>query len=439
MLKNYIDRRNEFFFKIGKFCFSFGIFLLPSAFFYSSIFLLISFIIANIKSLNLLKDKWNFPLIICSFLMIIVCLITNFDPITYSNFRSDKISSWVGLLNWIPFFWVYWCAQLYLKTAKERIKCAFFLVLGTIPILISGFGQYYFNWYGPFKLFNETIVWYQREPICTGSCVELKKVLTGPFNNPNYAGTWLTAIFPFSIFFFEKTKKICLKKFFFIFITISITIAIFLTKSRNAITNFSIASTLLIGLSIKTIFLIFLIFLVFISSIFVFEIPLGSISFLNENKILSSFIPDTNKISDIFSFPRIKIWKTAFFNILSHPFTGWGASSFSFVYLIKNGEPTYQHTHNLILEVTHNYGIIISFILFTTIFLLIFKSKPNFSKQKINYPESPTINKFWWVSTLIILLTQLTDITYYDGRISLIFWILISGLRSILKEKKLNI
>jgi len=358
--------------------------------------------------------------------MVIVCLITQFYPTKYYDFTTDKLLNWIGILNWLPMFWVYWCAQYYLKTSKERSVCAFCLVLGTVPILISGLGQYYFNWYGPFKFLNETIIWYQRETI--------PKVLTGPFNNQNYAGTWFTTIFPLSFFFIVKIKKINISKLFFILTTIAITLAIFLTKSRNAITNFSIAFTLLIGISFKTLFLLSSIFFIFISTIFILEIPLGSLTFFNENSILESFIPDTNKFYSIFNFPRIKIWKTAISNIFSNPFIGLGASSFSIVYLLKNELPTYLHTHNLILEIANNYGIIISLILFTTIFLLMCKSKPNLIRRQFFNLDNKLINKYWWVSTLIILLMQLTDISYYDGRISLLFWILISGIRCNLRE-----
>ena len=426
MMKIKTDKNNNLLFKVGGICFSFGLLLLPGAFFYSSLLLLFSFIIANIKSENIINDKWNLPLIICSFLMIIICIISKFYPSIYLTFKSDNSLNWIGLLNWIPMFWVYWCAQYYLKTSEGRIKCAFYLVLGTIPILISGFCQYYLNWYGPFKFFNETIIWYQREM--------QYQVITGPFNNPNYAGTWLTTIFPFSFFFFFKKTKLKFKKIFFSLSSLATILAIVLTHSRNAITNLSIAFTLLIGLSIKNIFLIYLIFFTFIFSIFILEIPIGSLKFLQENQILSSFIPDTNKFNDIFSLPRIKIWKTSFSNIFSKPFIGWGASSFSILYLLKNGNPTYQHTHNLILEVANNYGLITCLILFSTIFLLMYKSKPNLTNKVNNSEENPLINKFWWVATLIILMMHLTDITYYDGRISLLFWILIAGVRCILRE-----
>ena len=371
------EGKNKLLIRIGRICFNSGIFLLPGAFIYSATLLLISFIIANIKNRNLLKDKWNYPLMLCSLLMIIVCLISSFYPITYYNFTSNNNLNWIGLANWIPMFWVYWSAQYYLETSEERKTCALYLLSGTVPILISGFGQYYFNWYGPFNFFYDTIIWYQREYAVN--------VLTGPFNNPNYAGTWLTVIFPFSFLFFLKGTRINLNKIFFCLISIFIAFAIFLTQSRNAITNLFVAFTLLIGISIKTLLLIFFILIVFISSIFILEIPIGSLSFFSENKIISSFMPNTNKFNDIFSFSRIKIWKTGISNILSNPLIGWGASSFSVLYLIKNGEPTFQHSHNLIIEIANNYGIIISIILFTTIFLLMYKSRSILSKKKRLY------------------------------------------------------
>ena len=83
----------------------------------------------------------------------------------------------------------------------------------------------------------------------------------------------------------------------------------------------------------------------------------------------------------------------------------------------------------------NNYGIITCLILFTTIFLLIYKSKPSLLNKENYIFGNTLIDKYWWVSTLIILLMHLTDITYYDGRISLLFWILIAGLRCILIEK----
>ena len=415
--------------RVGNNFFNIGIFLLPSAFFFAIFFLLISFIIANIKNTAFFKDKWNIPFLICSFLMILICLVSSFSDTNLYNVSLEKNLNWLGLLNWIPMFWVFWCSQYYLKDCNRRKSCALFLVLGTIPILISGFGQYYFEWYGPIKFLNGSIIWYQR-----ASDNQIQS-LTGPFNNPNYAGAWLTVVFPFCFFFICQSKKFAPSKIFYSFLTSATLLAAFLTHSRNAILNITLALFLLIGISSKLIFFTLSLIVLTFALIFIFKIPLNFLDLVNENKIFSGFIPTTNKISEILNFTRIKIWKTAIFNIFRNPLMGWGASSFSTLYLIKHGKPTFQHTHNIILEISHNYGIVVSLILFSTIFLLIYKSKLAFSSKE---PIGSSINKFWWVSSLVILLMNFTDITYYDGRISLLFWILISGLRCILRENNLK-
>ena len=426
-MKNKIYKKSEISLIVGRSFFKLGLFLLPAAFFFASIFLFISFIIAFIKRNKIFKDKWNFPLIICSILLIIVCLISNLNLPNNYNLSIDNNLNWLGLLNWIPMFWVFWCAQFYLSSPQERKSCAFFLVLGTIPILISGFGQYYFEWYGPIKFLNGTIIWYQRL-----SSNQFQS-LTGPFNNPNYAGTWLAVIFPLSSYIYINSTKLNLRKVFYSFLLLGIILATFLTFSRNAIINIIIAFTLLIGISTKTIFFFFIFLFIFLSLIFIFGIPLNLLQILRESPIFSSFIPNINKFSEVFTFTRVKIWKTSIMNIFKNPLIGWGASSFPVIYLAKNGRPTFQHTHNLILEIAHNYGVIVSLILFTTLLLLIYKSKPSFS-SKIKNNSNDLIDKYWWVSSFIILLLNMNDITYYDGRISLLFWILMSGLRCILRE-----
>ena len=105
----------------------------------------------------------------------------------------DANLSIAGIFNWLPFFWLFWALQPYIDSKKKRKKTALFLIAGTFPVLISGFGQYFFNWTGPMETLNGLIIWYQRPLGGDG--------LTGPFNNQNYAGAWLSLIWPFSIAF----------------------------------------------------------------------------------------------------------------------------------------------------------------------------------------------------------------------------------------------
>ena len=46
--------------------------------------------------------------------------------------------------------------------------------------------------------------------------------------------------------------------------------------------------------------------------------------------------------------------------------------------------------------------------------------------------------KAWWTSFIVLFITQMIDIQYFDLRISLAFWILLAGIRSINRENNIQ-
>ena len=46
--------------------------------------------------------------------------------------------------------------------------------------------------------------------------------------------------------------------------------------------------------------------------------------------------------------------------------------------------------------------------------------------------------KAWWTSFFVLLISQMIDIQYFDLRISIAFWILLAGIRSIIRENKIK-
>ena len=46
-----------------------------------------------------------------------------------------------------------------------------------------------------------------------------------------------------------------------------------------------------------------------------------------------------------------------------------------------------------------------------------------------------TVDKCWYASSLSILMFQQYDATYYDGKISILMWILIAGLKTIFDKR----
>ena len=117
------------------------------------------------------------------------------------------------------------------------------------------------------------------------------------------------------------------------------------------------------------------------------------------------------------------------------PFFGWGGSNFPIIYDMKNSE-WYGHTHNIILELAFNYGIPCALVLSLTMMILLLKSYFYIFKLKNFNDKIDVLDKAWWVAGLITLVVHLTDIPYYDGRISLISWIIFIGLKSIISENK---
>ena len=124
--------------------------------------------------------------------------------VNFDNQIWDPNLSFIGLANWLPFFWLFWAFQYYLLGQNSRKNCALVLISGTFPILISGFSQYFLKMYGPYETLNGLVIWYQRPLGNEG--------LTAVFNNQNYAGTWFNLIWPFSIASYLIKPKINLKK-----------------------------------------------------------------------------------------------------------------------------------------------------------------------------------------------------------------------------------
>ena len=92
-----------------------GIFFLPSAFSLASIFILLSLFIQTFKRWHLFfKEKINLILILLSLLMILSSLFHTFLNNSYFEAEIPKYLSWVGLLNWVPFFWFFWASQGFL-------------------------------------------------------------------------------------------------------------------------------------------------------------------------------------------------------------------------------------------------------------------------------------------------------------------------------------
>ncbi len=362
--------------------------------------------------------------------MIISCIYNSYPTNFPYNSWSPSLS-WYGLANWIPLFICYFGFQSFLNTSKERRQVSLFFIFGTIPLLVSGILQYFFKIYGPFETLNGLIIWFSRS-------LEPEQGLTGLFNNPNYAGAWLSLVFPFSLALcLEKRRKSIKLISYFICSTI-VFVSIF-TFSRSSLLNIGLGSILISGK--WTIFFLVPIILLIIIILygcfygFTFLNQIALIRKLFVNKFCLNF-----ELLGLTNSHRIIIWSNALQLLKDKYIFGYGASSFSTIYSDRMCNEFREclryttHAHNILIELAINYGLIVSILLAIFVTTVLYKSfkkiylKGNIHRIKDNF------DKAWWASIFAITLSHLYDIQYYDLRISISSWILLSGLSSIIKE-----
>ena len=400
-----------------------GLFLLPSAFSISAIFLLISLIFNSlINEENFFEDKFNIFFFCGSFLLVISSIMHNFRS-NYLSYDPNSSLSWIGLANWIPFFWCYWGFKPLLNNSEKRKVSSLILLSGTFPVFITGLGQSFFNWDGPFEIFNGLIVWYQRP-------LEGITGLTGLFNNPNYAGSWLNVIWPFSIAALLDETKYLAKNISIYLFTLGISLSTILTNSRSAWIGLIIGTLIVFGKKSFRLIKNLLIIISLIISATIFPIFGRNIQFFLQNIIPESIWMEFND----FQYSRIEIWHKGCEIVFNNPIFGTGAGSFPEIFKLETGLWK-GHAHNLPLELIISYGIPAGILILIPIFLITFNSINMVFIAKGR--ESSSLYDQSWIAALVVLFfSQMVDVQYFDGRISIIFWILLSGSSNIIKNNE---
>lgn len=413
--------------ELGERFFKIGILFLPWAVSIGGIFLLISLLISVFKNADqFIKDKQNYFILVVSLLMIISAIRQN---LYYSNLSNFSFNSeiYLGLFNWLPLFISFWGFKYYLQSDQQRKNFALNLIIGSIPVLISCIGQKWLGWQTPIVFLNGLIIWFQK-PLYPDSGI------SGLFSNPNYAAFWLVTIWPFSLYFLSKSKI----KFFKIINSILVSTIFYLTifsGSRNAFIGIIISTFFLFKLKLFLI-LISIVFLIIIVDVFITSINPGSLS------ILEKLVPrqlllkiNLNLSLDLIQYQRLEIWNRAINFILQKPLFGWGASTFPIIYNFYQGESNAQHTHNIFLQLAFDYGLLVA-LLFAIMLYQLFSQA---IKKYINKRESiKLIDSFWISSSLVAVFFHQLDFPYFDARVSILFWILLSGINCINESKELK-
>ena len=422
--------------ELGQKLFLIGVFFLPSALPIGGFLLLISLTIAfAFKKGEILKNKWNYPIFLSIFIIFFnsffAYLRINYEPL----FEINRNIIWLNLFNWIPILIFYLGFQIYLINIKQRRLFGIFLISGTFPVILSCIIQKFFNINGPFETLFGTIVWFNRALDESGH--------TGLFNNSNYLGMWLTLCLPFSLSFLKHNNEYIANKLTLILINIFLIYFSVMSSSRNALLGIIISFLFIFGIKKFIKFCLF-----FFLGIFIIYLLVTLFSLINEISFgnfiqIGAFDKILNYNVGV-NYPRLLIWRSTLSFILQKPFFGWGAGTFPDVFANKGHVIIpffyfkHTHSHNIILELSYNFGIPLTLILISTFLIIFKKAFNNIKKFKINYNQNH-LDKAWLVSLTIIFISHLSDLTFYDGKISIIFAALFAGLKNISDENNIEI
>jgi hypothetical protein len=395
---------------LGWRCFQLGLFLLASSAFLAGLLLFVALVVGSLRRPAPLADGANRVLLATAVLMVLGCF-----------GATSGWLAWVGLGNWLPFFWAFWGYQPYLAEPAARRRVALMLVAGTVPVILTGLGQLWWGWHGPFQALGGLIIWH----LHSGGKPEGR--LAGLFDYANIAGAWLALIWPLLLAALLQRRLRPRARGVVLVLATSLVVAVFLTDSRNA------WGALVLALPLVTGPLSWPWLLPFLGAALLF-VTLATVPGLppvlqNPARFV---VPESiwARLSDLrygadrpLAITRLAQWGTAVQLIGERPWLGWGAAAFSLIYPQRTGH-WHGHPHNLPLDLALSHGLPVAVLVVGLVLWLLGRA------LRRGILQGPLFDRAWFAAALVLVILHATDMPYFDSRVNVAGWVLLSGLRA---------
>lgn len=389
--------------------------LLASSALLAGLLLFVALLLGSRRRTPPLQDRANGVLVAAAVLMLLGCI----------QAESGWLA-WVGLANWLPFFWAFWGYQPYLATSAARRRAGLALLVGTVPVILTGLGQLWWGWSGPLQQLGGLIIWH----LHPGGNPPGR--LSGLFDYANIAGAWLALAWPFALAALLQRRLGPVRRGVALLIAANLAAALFLTDSRNAWGALLVALPLVVGpTSWPWLLPLLLLAVALITLASVGGVP-GPVQ-----ATARALVPEAiwGRLSDLqfaghrpLAITRLAQWQVALTLIAERPWLGWGAAAFSQIYPRRTGH-WHGHPHNLPIDLALSHGLPVAALVVGLVLWLLIAS------ARRGMATGPVFERAWWASALVLASLHATDIPFYDSRINVAGWVLLAGLRCALVER----
>lgn len=418
LLKRLDRHRPELAAPLGWRCFQLGVFVLPSSALLAALLLFVA-LLQGSRGRGGWRGWWADPanrlLAVVAGLMLLGALLGRGFP-GYSGWLA-----WVGLFNWLPFFWGFWGFQPYVATADARRRVGLALVAGTVPVVVTGLGQLYLGWSGPWQILGGLVIWHLK----AGGNPEGR--LAGLFDYANITAAWLSLSWPLLLAALLAEARRRRPQLLVVLGLAALQVAaLYLTDSRNAWGALLLAVPIVAGPA-RWLWLLPLL-AVALLPVLLASLP-GVPSVLQD--VARSLVPQSiwGRLNDFnyhsgrdLSSLRVSQWTLAASLIAERPWLGWGAAAFGVLYPLRTGT-WHGHPHNIAVDLAFSHGLPAALLLVALVLGLLIRALHR------GMVRGPLFERAWWAAALVLVVLHASDIPMYDSRVNIAGWILLAGLR----------
>jgi O-antigen ligase len=343
-----------------------------------------------------------------------------------AGFAANKTDAFLGLFNLLPYFFVFTGLSSLIQTIAQLRQIAWILVIGSVPVVIIGFGQLFLSWALKLQFLWILLDW----AIAPGG--EPPGRMAAIFMHANILAAYLAIVFTLNLgLWLEQLPLKNKRKSPLPFLTLTVIAnfaALILTNSRN---GWAIAIIACLAYALYQGWRILVASVVGV----VTSILLAAFAPLPIAQIFRQVVPaffwarlnDQMYPDRPVALMRKTQWEFAWNLAQQHPWTGWGLRSFTALYKAKM-QIDLGHPHNLFLMLSAETGFLTT-LLFCGLLAWILVAGIQILRQS-NYLAKA--DQLIFFSYLLVfgewILFNTVDVTLFDFRVNTLSWLLLAAI-----------